>query len=153
MTGRLDDPNAAIAPRGLYYTIYGFDVHAHYKRLFRCQFEYARRETDRVGLLGTGPSIFLEAVSGFYVEAEARPWEKCHVSLLARYDYFNHSSPLPPPGSTLPVGAFDVERITVGVNIELWHQSLLMVDYEHWLLPELAHATADVFGVRYTITF
>jgi hypothetical protein len=152
-TGRFDDPNANIAPRGLYYTIYGFDVQAHYKRLFRCQLEYARRESNRVGTLGTGSALFLEAVSGFYVEAEARPWEKCRVSLVTRYDYLSHSGPLAPPGSTLPVGAFDVERFTVGINIELWHQSLLLVDYERWLLPELAHATADVFGVRYTITF
>jgi hypothetical protein len=153
MTGRLDDPNAAVTTRGLYYTIFGFDVQARYKRLFRFQFEYARRETDRFGIVGAGPSVFLESVSGYYVEAEARPWDKCRASLLTRYDHQNRSSPLPPPGSTLPVGAFDVERITVGVNIELWHQSLLMVDYERWLLPELAHATADVFGVRYTITF
>jgi hypothetical protein len=151
-SGRFDDPNAAVAPRGLYYTIYGFDLQAHYKRLFRCQLEYARRTSERSGILPGGPGVFSEAVGGYYIEAEARPWEKCRVSLVARYDYLQRSSPLPFPGSALP-GAFDVERITVGINIELWHQSLLLVNFERWLLPELAHPTADVFGIRYTITF
>jgi hypothetical protein len=59
---------------------------------------------------------------------------------------------LAPPGSTLPAGTFNVERLTVGINIELWHQSLLMINYERWLLPELDR-TANVFGVRYAITF
>ena len=102
--------------------------------------------------MGTTTAVFSEAVGGYYIEAEARPYEKCRVSLLTRYDYMRRSSPLPFPGSSLP-GAFDVERFTVGINIELWQQSLLMVDFERWILPELAHPTADVFGIRYTITF
>jgi hypothetical protein len=153
MSGRFDDPNASGTASGLHYTIYGFDVQAKYKRLFRCQFEFARRESGRVGILPSGSAEFTEAVSGFYVEAEARPWDKCHVSALVRYDYQRRSGPLPPSGSTLPTGVFDVERLTLGINIELWHQSLLMINFERWLLPELAHPTADVFGVRYTITF
>ena len=133
--------------------IYGFDLQAHYKRLFRFQFEYGRRDSDRFGILPNGPGIFSEAVAGYYVEAEARPWDKCRVSALARYDYQKRSSQLTSPGSTLPTGTFDVERITLGINIELWHQSLLMIDFERWLLPEPAHPTTDVFGIRYTITF
>jgi hypothetical protein len=152
MSGRFDDPNASTLPRGLYYTIYGFDVQAHYKRLFRFQAEWARRLSERSGFGGNPAAVFSEVVAGYYLEAEARPYEKCRVSLLTRYDYMRRSSPLAFPGSTLP-GAFDVERFTVGINIELWHQSLLMVDYERWLLPELTHPTADVFGIRYTITF
>jgi hypothetical protein len=87
------------------------------------------------------------------VEVEGRPGEKCPVSLLARYDFQKHSSQLPPPGSTLPTGNFDVERVTLGVNIELWHQSLLMINFERWFVPEPAHRRADVFGLRYTVTF
>lgn len=152
-TGRFDDPNTSGLPRGLYYTIYGFDVQGHYKRLFRCQAEWARRNSERFGILPDGPTIFSEGIYGYYVEAEARPWEKCRVSLVARYDFQHRGSPLPPSGSSLPTGIFDVKRFTVGVNIELWHQSLLLVNYERWLLPELAHSSADVFGIRYTITF
>ncbi|HEY1375826.1 MAG TPA: hypothetical protein VGF55_03495 [Gemmataceae bacterium] len=150
-TGRY---NLTTDPAGLYYRIFGFDVQAHYKRLLRFQAEWARREGDRIGFLPVvGTEKFTEAVSGYYVEAEARPWDKCHVSFLARYDQQTTSSPLPPPTSTLPTGHFNVERLTLGINIELWHQSLLMFDYERWLVPEPDHRHSDVFGVRYTITF
>jgi hypothetical protein len=151
MGGRFDDPNARVAASGLYYTIYGCDVRAQYKRLFRCQFEYARRDSDRIGTLPTGPGLFEESVYGYYVEAEARPGEKCRVSLLARYDFQSRRSRL--AEGTLPTGNFDVERVTLGVNIELWQQSLLMINFERWLLPLPANPNVDVFGVRYTITF
>jgi len=127
-------------------------LQAHYKRLLRFQLEYARRNSERFGILPNGPGVFSEGIAGYYVEAEARPWEKCRVSLLTRYDYQHRTSQLS-PGGGLATGTFDVERATVGINIELWHQSLLMVNYERWLLPEPAHRSADVFGVRYTITF
>ncbi|HEX4590635.1 MAG TPA: hypothetical protein VH120_11935, partial [Gemmataceae bacterium] len=149
-TGRF---NMASDAQGLYYTIFGFDLQAHYKRLLRFQAEYARRDGDRIGILPIGTEQFSEAVYGYYVEAEARPWEKCHVSFLARYDQQTVNSPLPPPTSALPNGHFNVERLTLGINIELWHQSLLMFNYERWLVPEPDHRTADIFGVRYTITF
>src|SRR5262249_5850034 len=126
---------------------------ARYKRLFRFQFEYARRDGDRIGVLPGGPRDFTEGVYGYYVEAEARPWDKCPVSLVARYDSQKRSSQLPPSGSTLPTGDINVERLTLGVNVELWHQSLLLVNFERWLVPEPAHRTPHVFGVRYTITF
>jgi hypothetical protein len=152
-TGRFDNPNAAVAPGGLFYTIYGFDVQARYKRLIRCQFEYARRDSDRVGVLANGPAVLSEGVYGYYAEAEARPWDKCRVSFLARYDSQARSSQLPPSGSTLTTGTFHVERITLGVNIELLHQSLLMINYERWLTPDPPQRNSDVFGIRYTITF
>jgi hypothetical protein len=152
-TGRFDDPNTSGVPQGLYYAIYGCDVQAHYKKLIRCQFEYARRDSDRSGLVGGGNAVFSEGVYGYYAEAEGRPYNECKVSLLVRYDSQTHSSQLPPSGSSLPNGFFTVQRLTVGVNFELWHQSLLMVNYERWLLPEPDHRTADIFGVRYTVTF
>jgi hypothetical protein len=152
-TGRFDDPNTSGVPRGLYYRIYGFDLQARYKKLLRFQAEYARRDSDRSGTLAVGPAVFSEGVFGYYVEGEARPWEECKVSFLVRYDSQAYSSQLPPAGSTLITGHFSVERLTLGVNVELWQQSLLMVNYERWILPELDHRNADVFGVRYTISF
>lgn len=151
--GRLDDPNITGLPGGLYYRIFGFDLQAHYKRLIRCQFEYARRDSDRFGTLPGGDTIFNETVSGCYAEAELRPGECCRVSFLTRYDFQRTNSPLPPPGGTLPAGPFDVQRVTFGLNFDLWHQSLLMLNYERWILPVLAHHHSDVFGVRYAITF
>ena len=105
------------------------------------------------GSLGSGFELFDEATQGYYIEAEARPYNECHVSFLVRYDSQSIHSPLPPPTSTLPTGTFDVERLTLGINFELWRQSLLMLDYEHWLLPEANQHVADVAGVHYTITF
>jgi hypothetical protein len=153
MTGRFDNTSDAGVPSGpLNYRIYGFDLQARYKKLFRCQVEVARRETDRVGFLANGPEVFGERVDGYYLETEVRPWEECRVSFLARHDILRRSSPLPPPASTLVTGDFSVERLTLGINIELWHQSLLMIDFERWFLPEPEKAV-NVFGVRYTITF
>jgi hypothetical protein len=153
LAGRFDSPNDPSVPNGpLDYRIYGFDVQAHYKRLFRCQIEYARRDSDRVGVMPNGTDVFSERVNGYYLEAEVRPWEECRVSLLARQDFLRTSSEMPPPGSTLPTATYNVERLTVGINIELWQQSLLMFDYERWLIPEPSHV-ANVFGVRYTVTF
>ncbi len=153
MGGRFDDPRDLSVVNGpLEYRIYGFDIQARYKRLFRFQIEYARRDSDRLGLPDDPARIFGERVDGYYMEAEVRPWDECRVSLLARHDFLRTNSPLPPPGSTLPTGVFNVERLTLGVNIELWHQSLLMIDYERWFIPEQPNV-ANVFGVRYTVTF
>jgi hypothetical protein len=74
------------------------------------------------------------------------------VSLLARQDFLRARSPLPPPGSSLPTGTYDVNRFTAGINIELWHQSLLMIDYERWLVPTPDRGV-NVYGVRYTVTY
>src|SRR5262249_33234079 len=133
--GRFDIPDATAPPGGLHYTIYGVDLQARYKRLFRFQAEYARRDSDRIGILAHRTGLVTESVYGYYVEAEARPDEKCHVSLLVRYDSQRRSAPLPPSGSALPTGTFGVERLTLGINIELWQQSLLMFNYERWLTP------------------
>jgi len=151
--GRFDDPNDLGVTSGpLNYKIYGLDIQARYKKLFRCQFEYARRDSDRIGAMANGPGVFTESVDGHYLEAEVRPWEECRVSFLARQDFQRRISTLPPPSSSLTTGRFNVERITFGINIELWHQSLLMFNVERWLVPEPAHAV-NVFGVRYTVTF
>jgi hypothetical protein len=153
MGGRFDDPADPAVPRGpLNYLIYGFDLQARYKRLFRCQMEYARRDSDRVGLPTDATAVFSERVDGVYLEVEVRPSDDCKVSFLARQDFLRVSSPVPPPGSTLLTGSFTVERFTVGINIELWHQSLLMFNFERWLVPETPNAV-NVYGVRYTATF
>ncbi len=151
--GRFDDPTTSTVPGGLDYTIYGFDVQAHYERRLRFQFEFARRDSERVGFFPTGPAEFGEVVQGYYAELEARHCNESHMSFLVRYDSQGHRSLLPPTTSTLPSGRFDVERLTLGVNFELWRQSLLMIDLEHWLLPEPNKRIADIGGVRYTITF
>src|SRR5262249_47660782 len=87
--GRFNDPQAGAGTftGGLDYTIFGFDIQAHYKDLVRVQCEYARRNSDRARTIRGEPgafSVFNETVEGIYVEGEVRPWEHCCVSLLAR---------------------------------------------------------------------
>jgi hypothetical protein len=151
--GRFDDPRDPAVPNGpLNYRIFGVDLQARYKRLLRFQIEYARRDTDRVLASPAGPTSIAEEVDGYYMEIEARPWDDCHVSLLARHDILNRNSALPPLGSTLTTGTYCIERFTLGLNIELWHQSLLMFNLERWFVPEPQRAV-NVYGVRYAITF
>jgi hypothetical protein len=153
-TGRFNDPAAPIAGAvdKLDYVIYGCDIRARYQRLFRLQAEYARRNSDRFDFFAAGPETFSEKVDGYYVEAEVRPWEKFPVSVVARYDVQDRRSPKAPITSMLAAGSFDVECVTWGINIELWRQSVLMLNHEHWFLPAPLK-DADVFGVRYAITF
>lgn len=138
----------------LNYTIFGFDIQARYKNLVRFQVEYAKRNSDRANDFGNGLEAFSEKLDGYYAEAELRPWGTSPVSLLLRYDFLRRNSLLPPPDSTLPDSRFNVERFTSGINIKLWRESLLMLDYELWLLPgALQLHNQNVYGVRYAITF
>jgi hypothetical protein len=152
LAGRFDNPVDAIPNGPLDYRIFGFDLQARYKRLFRLQAEYARRDSDRVGFLPTGVDKFTDVLDGYYIETEVRPWDECRVSLLARQDFQRARSPLPPSGGSLPTGTFNVNRFTAGINVELWHQSLLMFNYERWLVP-VPERAVNVYGVRYTVTF
>lgn len=153
--GRFNDPDTAQTfPGGLDYIIWGYDFQARYKDLLRFQAEYARRDSDRVVNAGTpGAAPFREKVSGCYVEGEARPWEHCKVSFLTRYDYMQRASLLPPIGSSLPSGSFNINRLTYGINLTLWRQSLLSFNHEIWWVPEQLGKNVNVFGVRYAITF
>src|SRR5262249_41940810 len=110
-------------------------------------------DSDRFGLLPAGPGVFSEGVYGYYVEAEARPWDKCRVSLLARYDSQKRSSPAAPSGSALPNGFFDVERVTLGINIELWHQSLLIVQWVRVCASTLVDCTGGLLGLGHRSRF
>lgn len=135
------------------YLIYGFDIQARYENLFRFQFEYARRSNDRFDTVGSSSFEFTEIVDGYYFETELRPFEESPVSLVGRYDRQRRRSSLPPLGASGLYGpSFLTQRFTWGVNINLWRQSLLMINHERWFVPGPA-ADLDVLGVRYVITF
>jgi hypothetical protein len=146
-----DDAGSGPHAQGLFYKIYGIDLTARYKDLARLQCEYAQRDSDRVvGLPGL--LISRERVGGWYLEGEVRLLEKPRISFLMRYDMLNRDSVRPPPGSTLTTGDFSVTRITYGLNTVLPGGSLLMFNYEHWILPTPLHAL-EVLGVRWSATF
>ena len=54
----------------LFYRVYGFDAVFHLRDLVRVQFEYARRDSDRIVNI-PGPTLTRDHVEGFYLEAEA----------------------------------------------------------------------------------
>lgn len=146
-----DDAGSGPLRQGLYYRIYGFDLQARYENLLRFQFEYANRDTDRIVSL-PGQLLGREHVNGMYMEAEARLKKKSKLSFLMRYDLLDHRSVLPPPGSILTTGRFDVRRSTWGLNYQLAGSSLLMLNYEYWVLPGPL-PNLNVYGVRWAATF
>src|SRR5262249_1550151 len=62
MGGRFDDPNDSSSPNPLHYRVFGVDLQGRYKKLFRCQIEYAQRDSDRIGALPIGITQFTEKV-------------------------------------------------------------------------------------------
>jgi hypothetical protein len=152
-SGRYNDTTSGTFKTGLDYTIWGYDIQARYKDLIRLQAEYARRDSDRPLTPGAAnPNVFKERVDGCYAEGEVRPWHKCRVSFLTRYDYMRRESLLPPAGSSLDRGTYNISRLTWGINFTLWRQSLLMFNHEMWFLPDPLKEI-NVWGVRYAITF
>ncbi|HVC93508.1 MAG TPA: hypothetical protein VND64_07440 [Pirellulales bacterium] len=151
MGGRFNS-NAGNGPlnQGMDYLIFGLDAVFRWKDRLRVQFEYAQRNSDRLGTLPA--AIFRERVGGFYLEGEAMISRRWNMSFLARYDVQSTQSLLPPPGSTLTTGDFTVQRFTYGLNWTLPGGSLLMLNNEHWFLPR-SLGTVDVVGVRWAATF
>lgn len=49
-------------------------------------------------------------------------------------------------------GRFDIRRTTWGINYQLAGNSLLMVNYERWILPGPL-PDLNVYGVRWAATF
>jgi hypothetical protein len=146
-------PTGGLGPNhnALFYRVYGLDAVYHFRDIVRVQFEYARRDSDR--LVGD-PTPFLtrDHVAGCYLEGEVLLSRDYGISFLARYDHQTRSSIAPPPESSLTTGAFAVNRMTYGFNFRLPGGSFLMIDYEHWSLPaDLKRA--DLVGARWAYTF
>ena len=59
---------------------------------------------------------------------------------------------MPPPGSFLTIGTLGVSRFTYGFNFTLAGGSVLMINHEHWWLPDGLERT-DVLGIRWVATF
>lgn len=147
MSGRFNRYSTTPA---LDYLIFGADAVFRWKDVLRVQFEYAQRNSQRLGSVPA--AVFTERVGGCYLEAEALLSRHWHMSFLARYDSQATQSLLPPPGSTLTNANFMVQRFTYGLNWALPGGSLLMVNHEHWYLPQ-GLGTVDIAGVRWAATF
>jgi mono/diheme cytochrome c family protein len=143
-------PTGGADPSGqkLNYWVYGYDAVLRYNDIFRLQFEYARRNNDRI----VAGDVTRDHVDGYYLESELLLHRVHRISLLARYDSQSRVSIAPPPDSILSSGTFTVARFTYGLNVILPGGSLLMVNHERWFLPEGLPRT-DVLGVRWACTF
>lgn len=140
-----------VAGRDFNYLIYGYDAVFRYEDILRVQFEFARRDSDRI--VGDPVQIFTrDRVLGYYLESELLLSRDHGVSLLARYDRQNRHSIAPPPESVLPNGSFDVSRFTYGLNFTLAGGSTLMINHERWFLPA-GQNRIDVIGVRWACSF
>ncbi len=84
MGGRFNS-NAGNGPfnQGMNYLVFGADAVFRWEDRLRLQFEYAQRNSDRLGNVPT--AIFSERVGGFYLEGEALICRRWNLSFLARY--------------------------------------------------------------------
>lgn len=153
MSGRFNS-NQGDAPfnQGMFYKLVGADVTFRHQDIFRFQFEYAQRDSDRVASLPTD-TFFRENVGGYYFESELLISRVLKTSLLARYDVMTrHSLAAPPEAVVNTATDFSMRRFTYGLNWNLPGGSLLMINHEHWMLPGSLH-NVDVLGVRWAASF
>lgn len=133
------------------YHIFGFDAQFRYRDVFRFQAEYARRNSDHLRGDPAMPINAPDVVDGCYAESELLLLDFLRTSALFRYDWQRHASPTA-ANFGVPVDAFNVQRFTTGLNFTLRGGSLLMLNYEYWLLPT-GFDNLSVYGVRWAMTF
>ena len=114
-------PPSGVGPlsQSLNYMVYGWDATFRCSDRFRLQFEYARRDSDRISFADlANVRRVREGISGYFVEAEYLlcRGEQQQLSFVCRLDQQNRLTDLPPPGSSLANGRFEVRRFTYGPN-------------------------------------
>jgi hypothetical protein len=136
-SGELQDDLAPVQ----YYKMSGADISLRLGERFRANYEYAIRVSDTFpGAEGIVYGNVVEAELTIRDCPEALRIPK--VSLLARYDTLEHRA---------FQGPMSTERFTWGVNTTLRGGSLLILNHEHWIFDERAHA--NIFGLRWTAAF
>lgn len=135
----------------LYYRIYGYDATYKIPSLFRMQFEYAHRESDRAA---PEPDAFRvrDRVAGYYLEGEYYSQMFSRLSYIMRYDCQDRRSDYAPDESSIGLGSLTVSRFTYGVNLNLKRAGLVMINHERWNLPG-GLERMDVLGVRWVYSF
>ena len=130
------------------YEIVGADATLRYQDRLRVNFEYALRNSD----VSVADRVEDEEVSGFSLEGELRLRSAPHVGLVARYDTLRHAGDMAPEGSSLADPNFTVHRFTWGFTVTLPGGSLLLINHEHWNMPQNLD-DVDVLGLRWVATF
>lgn len=117
------------------YQMFGWDAIVRPNDKLRFYFEYAQRQD-----LALTASELDEFTSGYVAETEYRLWEP--LSFVARLDNLERR---------LTGGDEEIDRVTWGFNVATPGGSLLLLNHEHWILPD--NSDIDVIGVRWTATF
>tara|TARA_R110001592_G_scaffold158627_1_gene389796 strand:- start:374 stop:793 length:420 start_codon:yes stop_codon:yes gene_type:complete len=117
------------------YQLFGWDAIVRPNDKLRFYFEYAQRQD-----LALTASELDEFTSGYVAETEYRLWEP--LSFVARLDNLERR---------LTGGDEEIDRVTWGFNVATPGGSLLLLNHEHWILPD--NSDIDVIGVRWTATF
>lgn len=145
--------SSGAGPNGsqLDYRVFGVDASFRYRDLIRFQAEYARRDNDHLRGDPLNPTNTRDVVDGCYAETEVLLMDYLHTSFLFRYDRQRQAAEIP-DGSGISFDAFNVQRLTYGLNCTLPGGSLLMANYEYWLLPA-GFENLHVYGVRWAATF
>tara|TARA_R110002049_G_scaffold288534_1_gene471117 strand:+ start:33675 stop:35396 length:1722 start_codon:yes stop_codon:yes gene_type:complete len=117
------------------YQMFGWDAIVRPNDKLRFYFEYAQRQD-----LALTASELDEFTSGYVAETEYRLWEP--LWFVARLDNLERR---------LTAGDDKIDRVTWGFNVATPGGSLLLLNHEHWILPD--NSDIDVIGVRWTATF
>ena len=149
MGGQFNDTAAGgVTNQGMDYTIVGADVTVRFRDIVRFQAEIAQRKSDRFFF----PDVVEDEIQGISFEGHVRILQDPQTSFVGRYEMMDTKGNQPPPGSSLTVNEFTVDRITWGLNIGLPGGSTLLLNHEHWIMPE-GLGDVDVIGARWTVPF
>lgn len=151
MAGRFNEEDSAPDDRRLNYRIYGVDLTARFRDLLQFQFDYAKRKNDQLVFLENNLRDD-EEVDGMSILGEMRILPENDVYLTTRYDTLTRDSEVPPFGGVITDTEFTVRRFTWGFRVGLPGGSVLMINHEHWDMPDELD-NVDVIGLRWVATF
>jgi mono/diheme cytochrome c family protein len=148
MTGNMEAAAGALAGR-LGYQIVGMDVSARIGRRLQLVAEVARRQSDQLEI----PSFDrVEAkVEGYLLEADYLLSMDLGLTLVTRLDFLRHADGVAPFGSSMNPNN-RVTRLTWGFDIATWGGTNLMINHEHWSMPDDLE-DVDVIGARWVASF
>jgi mono/diheme cytochrome c family protein len=147
MTGNLE---ASGSPERLGYDVMGLDLNARFGRRVRVVAEVARRSNDIRTFVASQPygNVDLE---GYVIESDVVLSQSRGISFIARLDATRYEGTVSPIVSSLS-SDFRVERFTWGFDFAVFGNSNLMLNHEHWSMPESLD-DVDVLGLRWVIAF
>lgn len=147
MTGNSE---ASGSPQRLSYDVLGLDLNARIGKRVRVVAEVARRSNDIRTFVAAQPFGKVD-LEGYVIESDVLLSEAHGISFVARLDATRYEGTVAPIASSLSPD-FRVERFTWGFDVAVFGSSNLMINHEHWSMPE-ALEDVDVIGLRWVMSF